>query len=78
MTFLHQPPAVVRREYLATAIQGSTGPWTTARAALLYATSGWWASHRNTARKDLRALVRRGLLIANSQPGNRTYTRHGA
>jgi len=70
-------PQPSRRSYLATAIQRETGPWTTARVQALYAASPW-AAHRNTARKDVRAAVRAGLLVPAPGTGNRTYTRKDA
>lgn len=65
-----------RREFLLTAIQ-ATEPgavWTTRRAARVLAGSPW-GCHPNTARKDLRAFVRRGFLIADDTGPRRTYIR---
>lgn len=61
-----------RREHLAVAIQHSTGPWTSRRAARV-AADGGWAGHPDTARKDLRALAARGLIAPLPGPGNRAY-----
>lgn len=68
---------VTRRAWLATAIQGTAAPVTTQRAAELLAVSPWPTAGRNTARKDLRALVQRGFLIAADTDGRRTYTPKG-
>ncbi|MFB7219379.1 hypothetical protein [Streptomyces sp. NPDC056227] len=66
-------PILTRRAWLATAVQAEPTPVTTQRAAQLYATSPWSTAGRNTARKDLRALAGRGVLVAIDGP-RRTYT----
>ncbi|MVO87898.1 hypothetical protein GPA10_24855 [Streptomyces sp. p1417] len=67
------PEQITRRGWLLLAIQGEPGPISTGRAEQLLATTPW-SCHRNTARKDLRALHRRGLLRAVEANGRRTYT----
>ncbi|MFI1677000.1 hypothetical protein [Streptomyces sp. NPDC020607] len=66
------PDQTTRRAWLLTAIQREPGPITTQRAEQLLATTTW-SCHRNTARKDLRALSRRGFLFAINADGRRTY-----
>lgn len=67
-------PTVYRRAHLLAVIRRTTGTWTTHRAEQVLANSAW-GCHRNTARKDLRALARRGLLTPSTdQHGRRTYT----
>lgn len=63
-----------RRDYLATAIQDMSVPIHTGNLATANAAAGF-SGHRNTARKDARALVARGLLSPLPGAGNRTYTR---
>lgn len=65
---------LTRRAWLATAITTEAAPVTTHRAAQLLAGSPWGTAGRNTARKDLRALAARGLLLAVDTDGRRTYT----
>ncbi len=65
---------ITRRIWLATAVQSEPAPVTTQRAAQLLADSPWGTAGRNTARKDLRALCSRGLLLAHDADGRRTYT----
>lgn len=67
------PEQITRRAWLLVAIQGEPGPISTGRAEHLLAATGW-SCHRNTARKDLRALTRRGVLRAVDAGGRRTYT----
>lgn len=67
------PELITRRGYLLAAIQREPGPITTHRAEQLLAASPWPTSGRNTARKDLRALERRGALSAVDANGRRTY-----
>lgn len=62
-----------RTAYLYAAIQAETGPVTTHRAEQVLATSPF-SSHRNSARKSLRTLVRDGLLVAHDENGRRTYS----
>ncbi|MFJ3590107.1 hypothetical protein ACIQUY_31805 [Streptomyces sp. NPDC090231] len=71
------PDLITRRAWLATAVQAEPTPVTTQRAAALLAGSPWGTAGRNTARKDLRALASRGLLLAVDADGRRTYTRIG-
>ncbi|MEV6046064.1 hypothetical protein [Streptomyces xanthochromogenes] len=67
-------PTIYRRAHLLAAIRQTPGTWTTQRAAQVLATSTW-GCHRNTARKDLRALATRGLLTPGTdEHGRRTYT----
>lgn len=65
---------ITRRVWLATAVQAEPVPVTTHRAAQLLADSPWASAGRNTARKDLRALASRGLLLAVDADGRRAYT----
>ncbi|MGW6459350.1 hypothetical protein ACWF94_26060 [Streptomyces sp. NPDC055078] len=67
------PDLSTRRGYLLTRIQESGGTWTTRRAETVLAHSPW-GHHRNTARKDLRALARAGRLVTQDRDGRRTYT----
>lgn len=62
-----------RRDHLAAAIQGLPLPIRTEHLAAVNAASGW-SPNRNTARKDARALVARGLLVRLGD-GPYTYTR---
>jgi hypothetical protein len=62
-----------RREYLLAAVQQHGRPVTTGLAEQLMADSPWPTTKRNTARKDLRALADRGLLIPVEQEGRRSY-----
>ncbi|MGW3192162.1 hypothetical protein ACWDBT_30460 [Streptomyces ardesiacus] len=61
-----------RREYLYAAVQQHGRPVTTALAEQLMADSPWPTTKRNTARKDLRALAGRGLLLVGQDPEGRT------
>lgn len=63
-----------RRNVLAVAIQGLPLPIRTVDLAAANASAGF-SGHRNTARKDARALIRRGVLAPLDGPGNNTYTR---
>lgn len=65
---------LTRREHVARVIQGTTGEINAAAIARLNAAAGF-SPNRNTARKDLRAMVARGLIVPVPGPGNRTYTR---
>lgn len=67
------PEQITRRAWLLVAIQGEPGPISTGRAEQLLATTPW-SCHRNTARKDLRALAARGALRPVDTNGRRTYT----
>ena len=60
---------------LADAVASRPGPWTTRRASQLYRELGYAAPYRRTARRDLRALTRRGLLQQHETPGRTYYTR---
>lgn len=64
-----------RRAALAHAVASRTGLWTTRRASQLYRELGYAAPYRRTARRDLRALTRRGLLQQHETPGRTYYTR---
>lgn len=63
---------LTRRGYLTAALQYAPGPVTTQGAERLLAASPF-SCHRNTARKDLRALVARGVLVAEDINGRRVY-----
>lgn len=65
---------LTRREHLAAAIQAMPAPIRTEDLAAANAAAGF-SPNRNTARKDARALCRRGVLIPVPGPGNRTYIR---
>ncbi|MFD9763230.1 hypothetical protein ACFWXI_06760 [[Kitasatospora] papulosa] len=65
--------ALPRRAWLARVIAAAPGVWTTQRAEHALAASPF-SCHRNTARKDLRALVARGVLVAADRNGRRIYT----
>ncbi|MFD8075860.1 hypothetical protein ACFV3E_24790 [Streptomyces sp. NPDC059718] len=68
------PEPTTRRTVLADAIRSQAGPWTSTRAMGINAAAGF-SGHRNTARKDLRAMVRAGVLVPATAVGNRAYTR---
>jgi hypothetical protein len=67
-------PAPCRRDYLASALAELPEPIHTVDLAALSAAAGW-SGNRNTARKDARALVARGLLAPLPATGNTAYTR---
>ncbi|MFJ6061653.1 hypothetical protein ACIQHU_01295 [Streptomyces tendae] len=62
---------LTRREYLLAAVQQHGRPVTTGLAEQLMADSPWPTTKRNTARKDLRALAGRGLLLVGQGPDGR-------
>ena len=64
-----------RRELLAE-IRQYPGVWTTGMVNGLYQATGWGPC-RTTARKDLQALARRGVLIERGPVNARTYTLKG-
>lgn len=66
---------MTRRDFLLAAIQaqGPTARVTTASAARLMAASPWPTTGRNTARKDLGALVARGVLRVVESAGRTSY-----
>lgn len=66
-----------RTAYLLAALRAEHAPVTTHRAEELLAASPY-SAHRNSARKSLRSLTRRGLLVATDHAGRRTYTPTGA
>lgn len=67
-------PTIYRRAHLLAVIRRTTGTWTTQRAEHVLANSAW-GCHRNTARKDLRALARCGLLLSHTNgEGRRVYS----
>ncbi|CAL9314220.1 MULTISPECIES: hypothetical protein [unclassified Streptomyces] len=63
---------LTRREYLYAAVRKHGRPVTTGLAEQLMADSPWPTTKRNTARKDLRALAGRGLLIVGQDVEGRT------
>lgn len=65
---------LTRRAVLAVAIRDLPLPIRTDDLAAVSAAAGFGAA-RNTARKDARALMRRGLLARIPGAGNCTYTR---
>ncbi|MER6235902.1 hypothetical protein ABT185_07475 [Streptomyces clavifer] len=71
-----EPAAFTRRAWLAQTITATPGEWTTHRAEEALAGSPF-SCHRNTARKDLRALTARGVLTAADRDGRRYYTPKG-
>jgi len=70
------PATVARRDWLLAEIRTQRGIWTAIRAEEALHRSPWPSSGRNTARKDLRALAARGVLVAldNEITGRRSYT----
>jgi hypothetical protein len=65
---------LTRRVVLAAAIRDLPLPIHACDLAAVSEAAGFGGC-RNTARKDVRALVRRGLLVPLPGAGNRTYTR---
>ncbi|MEV7793368.1 hypothetical protein AB0O68_15450 [Streptomyces sp. NPDC087512] len=61
-----------RRAYLYAAIQRHGRPVITGLAERLMVDSPWPTTKRNTARKDLRALAGRGLLLVGQDVEGRT------
>lgn len=59
-----------RRGYLLAALQAAGRPVRTSDVERLLAESPW-SCHRNTARKDLRALTRRGALLRETASDGR-------
>jgi hypothetical protein len=49
--------------------------WTTARVADLYRRLGYAAPYSRTHRRDLRVMVRRGLLVPRASRGHHSYIR---
>lgn len=64
---------ISRRAYLLAAIRADGRPVTSHLATQLMTDSSWPTTGRNTARKDLRALVASGQLLAKDDGGRRTY-----
>jgi hypothetical protein len=64
---------LTRRTHLEKAVQGLPGPISTADLARINESTGF-SGHRNTARKDARALTARGVLKPVPGTGNQTYT----
>jgi len=62
-----------RRAYLLAAVTQYGRPVTTQLAEQLMADSPWPTTGRNTARKDLRGLARRGLLSPVDTDQGRVY-----
>lgn len=71
-----EPAVLARRDWLLAEIRTRGGVWTAIRAEEALHRSPWPSAGRNTARKDLRALAARGVLIAhdNEITKRRTYT----
>lgn len=67
-----------RIDALADAVATRPGLWTTRRVSQLYRELGYDAPYRRTARRDLRALTRRGRLELHETPGRTYYTRKEA
>ncbi|MFJ6615423.1 hypothetical protein ACIQPT_34680 [Streptomyces sp. NPDC091289] len=63
---------VTRREWLAAYLAAHPGTYTTQTAAMALSDSPF-AAHRNTARKDMRALTAAGIVTAHDTGGRRTY-----
>jgi len=66
--------AADRLSRLGAAVGRSRGPWTTARVLRWYQAAGIAAPERATARHDLAALARDGLLTRHDTPGRRHFT----
>lgn len=67
-----------RLEILIAAISRQSGEWTTERVRRLYTAANYPAPMRHTARRDLTALLRAGLLELHDEIGRRYYVRTGA
>jgi hypothetical protein len=67
------PDLIYRRDWLLAAIRAESRPVRTADAERLLAGSPWPTSGRNTCRKDLRGLARRGLLTAATDDHGRIH-----
>lgn len=67
-----------RHSRLLTVLRGQDGPVRTGEVMRLYREQGWGPS-RTTARRDLQALARRGLLVEHGHRSDRQYalTRRG-
>lgn len=62
-----------RRRALLAEIRRTGGAYTTGQAHRFYRATGWGPC-RTTARKDLQALARRGVLVERGPADARTYT----
>lgn len=62
-----------RRRRLLAEIRRAGGRITTGQAHAFYQATGWGPC-RTTARKDLQALARRGVLVERGPDNDRTYT----
>lgn len=62
-----------RRTFLLAAVQDEGSLVTTSLALRIYAASPWKGVSRNTARRDLRDLARRGRLVPAEHQGARAY-----
>jgi hypothetical protein len=62
-----------RRQRLLAEIRQMGGRITTGQAHAFYQATGW-GPRRTTARKDLQALARRGVLVERGPDNDRTYT----
>ena len=60
---------------LADAVAEQPGEWTTRRVSQLYRRLGYEDPYRRTARRDLRILARRGLLVQHETAGRVFYVR---
>jgi hypothetical protein len=67
------PELITRREYLLAAVKEFGRPVTTQLAEELLADSPWPTTGRNTARKDLRGLAKRGHLVPVDTDQGRIY-----
>ncbi|MET9953542.1 hypothetical protein ABZ135_18595 [Streptomyces sp. NPDC006339] len=66
-----------RREFLRQQITAQGGRWKSSRVRRLYAEHGYQAPVSRTARNDLAALHKEGLLDLHDEPGVRYYTPRG-
>lgn len=62
-----------RRRRLLAEIRRTGGQMTTGQAHAFYRATGWGPC-RTTARKDLQAMARRGVLVERGPDNGRTYT----
>lgn len=67
------PTEQPRRRRLLAEIRRTGGQMTTGQAHAFYRATGWGPC-RTTARKDLQAMARRGVLVERGPDNGRTYT----